>query len=890
LFNNKIEIMKNRFTINVLLIAAILLGLSAAANAQTYDEWKKQRDQEMQQFKQDREKQIQALADEFDKYVEERDKEFADYLKTRWTEFQVFQGVEVPEEPKPDVAPVFTKPDRPKPPEALPTIIPEIRIKPDEVSRPILPRVTRQEPPKFPVHSKDFDFYGYPVIFDFDKKMKAELPGGVSKESISNYFETLSSTNYNHLIGQLVDYKNQMNLNDWGYYLMVKKASEVMAGPDARASELLKWFILLRSGYKVKIAYFEDEVFLLIPIVNQVYGKNFFQLDNMNYYLMDGELTQLYTYETDFPDAQKAFDLNIYRALSLGDDLSEKTFNFNYEKAEAPISVIYNANVIDFYKDYPQGDIKVYFDAVVSSVAGESLALNFLPLIQGKSELEAVNLLLNFVQTGFAYQTDQEQFGYEKFFFSEEVFYYPYCDCEDRSVLFAYLVKSLLGLEVVGLKYEGHIATAVKFNGSVNGDFISYNGDRYVVSDPTYIMAPVGLTMPRYANEAATIVAISNNYNTRLNEEKIWQEVIAAGGNRGSNSGDIIISTDGSAVLAGYFTGNFSYSNIDLSGNGSPSMFAMKLDADKNPSWFSSAEVDGAAIAYSVVPGKNGNIYIAGTFRGEMELMGAKLETGELSDVFVAKLDSKGELGWLQKANIDTVNQENYLNFVSSFSSDGRHTGNEFYFETGDFNNYGLHLGTGDEVYFAGAFNKTTGMNVSEMSYAEFENFSLISAIKKENDRLVAEKYEKTIAGLFAVLNLIKSSGTTIPGSDVQEVLDKYNPDFKVQAKDMYKAIGELVFLKNLEGIITIKTKDGKDVKFDKLLVKNNTKGKVIHYENGDAQLEVLSGAKVEKGFLSFILNHVLMYKQNGDMLFDFSESHFQRTYNLKEDILFLKD
>ena len=880
--------MKQKTKIITLLFTAIIFGLSGNVNAQTFEEYKKQREQELQQFKEEREKQIQQLAEEYDKYVEQRDQEFAGYLKTRWTQFQVFQGLDMPEEPKPDIAPLFTEPDRPKPPEVLPTIIPELRIKPDDVPRPILPRITKQEPEGFPTNTRDFDFYGFNVIFDYDKELEKKPNGQANEESIGNYFEAVSSTNYNHLVNQLTGYKDLMNMNDWGYYLMVKKAASMIAGMDEKTSKLLTWFILLRSGYKVKIAYFQNDVFLLIPIINQVYGKNFFMLDNLNYYLMEGELLELYTYETDFQDAQKVFDLNIYHPLSLGGELAERTFNFNYEGTEAPISIAYNSNIIDFFKDYPLSDIKVYFDAVVSPTAKESLATNFIPLIREKTELQAVNLLLNFVQTAFQYKTDQDQFGYEKFFFAEEAFYYPYCDCEDRSVLFAYLVKSLLGLEVIGLNYPGHIATAIKFNESVNGDYISYNGENYVVSDPTYINAPVGLTMPQYASETAEIITLNNNYGLRKTEDKIWQEIIASGGNRGANSGDIIIDAGGNATLTGYITESFSFSNINTTANGDPSMFALKLDAEMNPIWFAPASVEGAAFGYTIVPDKEGNTYVGGTFRGEMEMNGKKLKTGEVSDVFVAKLNNKGQLLWLEKANIDTVSQDNFLNFVSKFNPRGRHLGNDLYFETGDFKNYGLNLTIEGEIYFAGAFNKNTGMNVTEMSFDELGEFNVITAIKQENDKLIGQEYDKTIAGLFAVMNLMNSSGVSIPGPDAQAVLDKYNPKFKTLAHDIYEGIGNIHFLKNNNGIVTLKTKNENDVYIDKMRISNNTKAKITCLQNGDARLDILSGITLGKRWVVWYdLNYVVMYKKSGDMLFDFASDHTQRTMNLRDDILY---
>jgi len=76
--------------------------------------------------------------------------------------------------------------------------------------------------------------------------------------------------------------------------------------------------------------------------------------------------------------------------------------------------------------------------------------------------------------------------------------------------LFAYFVESLVGLDVVGVEYPGHIATAVHFNEDVPGDFISWKGLKYIIADPTFINAPVGLTMPKYANTKADIVEVNN--------------------------------------------------------------------------------------------------------------------------------------------------------------------------------------------------------------------------------------------------------------------------------------------------------------------------------------------------------------------------------------------
>lgn len=115
---------------------------------------------------------------------------------------------------------------------------------------------------------------------------------------------------------------------------------------------------------------------------------------------------------------------------------------------------------------------------------------------------------MNFVQTSFDYATDPEQFGAERPLFGDESFYYPYNDCEDRSILYSILVKDLLGLDVVLLEFPGHLATAVHFTKPVSGDYLDIDGDAYTVCDPTYIGAPVGLMMPECRTQELKVVLL----------------------------------------------------------------------------------------------------------------------------------------------------------------------------------------------------------------------------------------------------------------------------------------------------------------------------------------------------------------------------------------------
>ncbi len=150
--------------------------------------------------------------------------------------------------------------------------------------------------------------------------------------------------------------------------------------------------------------------------------------------------------------------------------------------------------------------MEIYFRSQFSRALVVSIAREFSKIVEGKSESVAVDMILRFVQTAFPYKTDDEQFGKEKVMFPDEFLYYQYSDCEDRSVFFSALVKTILGLEVIGLDYPGHIATAVRLSEHISGDSIEYNGKKFIVCDPTYINSSIGMTMPKYKSTQPDII------------------------------------------------------------------------------------------------------------------------------------------------------------------------------------------------------------------------------------------------------------------------------------------------------------------------------------------------------------------------------------------------
>ena len=349
------------------------------------------------------------------------------------------------------------------------------------------------------------NFCGQKVYVDKSLKGVCSI-GNMRENAIADAYEAMSKADYKALVDDCRKVKKELNLNDWGIFLFVREASKTLC-TDENAAVVMQQFLLNELGYKSKMARRADrnQMLLFVAADCQVYGHPYFTKDGLNYYnLTSNESCQFYMCQEDSPKAKSKLNMQVNHAPALNAGMVNSVHK--NRSGSVAVSVDVPKSLMEFYGSMPQCDYSVYVNAEVNPSVASKVLSTLAPLVNGKGEAEAANLLINFVQTGFQYATDQEQFGYEKPFFVEELFYYPYCDCEDRSVLYSYLVRNLLKLDVVLLDYPNHIATAVCFNENVSGDFVTVGGKKYVVCDPTYIGASIGKAMPQFKNVAAKVL------------------------------------------------------------------------------------------------------------------------------------------------------------------------------------------------------------------------------------------------------------------------------------------------------------------------------------------------------------------------------------------------
>lgn len=518
-----------------LTLTGLALFMVATLNAQVEDDWLKKMKEEQKDVLKEFEDFKQQAFQEYENFRRQANEEYARFMEEAWKSFDIKPAEEPPAKPKPPVPLVDNT-------EPLPEPSPDQTTEPNPDSRPVqetvrvpnpveitsLPRpdLSQAERPK-PMEpivpsavpmtaAQNVYLYGSSFSFHLDGFDTPKLMDA-SEKSVAKMWKQLSGPSYDNLIAECLQQRESRNLCDWAYVKLTQQVAEKQFGEGTNEAVLMQMYLLTQSGYKMRIGRDnKNHLLLLMGSKESIYlydyvpigGTKFYIIDRRYYNRKDGRTNQrksLHMFDHVFPK-EKTLSL----ALTQPDLQVEKSEERTIRSKRYPnvsVTVQTNRHLIDFYNDYPINFNWHYYSlASLSPVIKESLYPALRKAIEGKTELEAANIILNLVQTGFQYQIDQEQFGYERPLYPDETFFYPYSDCEDRSILFSCLVRELLGLEVVLLDYPMHIATAICFNQPVEGDYVVVNGKNYVISDPTYTNAKVGRCAPRFKTVSPKVI------------------------------------------------------------------------------------------------------------------------------------------------------------------------------------------------------------------------------------------------------------------------------------------------------------------------------------------------------------------------------------------------
>lgn len=490
-----------------LLLCLVLCLASCLVNAQSINDFRQKNQGRFDAYKKQKQ-------DSFMAYRNKKNAEMEAFIRAAWEKMPGNRPVPVPPREDKDVPPVvMPEEDRDKVPENTPVPIQEVipPVTPTPKPEPLAP--IKEVPVQSPQVA--FSFYGTQCSVRFDKASAPRL-SSEKESSVADMWKALCSEQYINFYLDCMQTRDRLRLCDWAYVQFSDALARQIYG-DSDDARVLQASVLLQSGYRILMGRdAAGHIHVLMATDSYVFARPYWTIEGEQYYLFDGTTPESLNVMTKNPVHLQKIRLFLTEenAFANAPTPARTLSSQDYPGVAATVST--NKNLIGFYDGYPESFAnndpytKWRFYAMVPLCTDARKGL-YPPLknaISGKSELEAASILLNFVQTAFVYEYDDKVWGRDRSFFADETLYYPFCDCEDRSILFSRLVRDLMGLDVVLVYHPGHLYTAVRFTDGVSGDYLSIDGNKYVVCDPTYIHAPVGMTMPGMDNTKAVAVKL----------------------------------------------------------------------------------------------------------------------------------------------------------------------------------------------------------------------------------------------------------------------------------------------------------------------------------------------------------------------------------------------
>jgi hypothetical protein len=419
-----------------------------------------------------------------------------------------------PPRPKP-VAPVApVQPVQPQP------TVPEEPVTPVQPVQPVPPVTPVQPQPTTPVKPAPqqwaFTFFGTEMAVR-QLQTGPNLGSRVTASTVADAWKRLAGGDGDAFVQDCLQLRDRYDLCDWAYILMLDSLTTRAYPRDKNNATLLMAYAFASSGYKMRMATTGSRLYMLFASQHTIFEQSYFTLDGDRFYTYACHEAKLQICTAGF-SREQPLSLKIASLPHFAESPSpaRKLTAKNVQGFTVISSV--DRNQLRFFDTYPTSTVgsdmmsrwALYAHTPLSDRATQTLYPQLRALLKDKTTVASVQALLSFVQTAFVYEYDDKVWGGDRAFFADETLYYPYCDCEDRSILLTHLVRDLLGLRCALIYYPGHLAAAIEFpaDQQPSGDAISLNGQRFVICDPTYIGAPIGLTMPGMDNSTAKAVIL----------------------------------------------------------------------------------------------------------------------------------------------------------------------------------------------------------------------------------------------------------------------------------------------------------------------------------------------------------------------------------------------
>lgn len=350
-------------------------------------------------------------------------------------------------------------------------------------------------------YSRDvnFFFFGRTLLIEVNYEFQS-ISSSCSLDEVlweMNYYQKeLSEEDFEYFNRQIEDYVQKLYLDDYGRKLLFEHFFNQYFEEENTSTLFYSWYFLNKLSYNV-ILVNQNCIWEIFTTSTDSIRMPSINIENNIYYLLNNKskinirhLDDIYIY-TDYIENKGAKSMSISSLKLDSFYLEPKNINIEFAFGEKNYfyTVIGNLNISNYFLELPNFEhLNVFYEIGCENNLKNTLIDFIEKSTQALDFQKSINFALKFVQDGIQYNEEDSLNHNSIWQFPETTLLLKKGDCEDKSILFAYIVKNVFDLECILLDYGDHVNVGVSVNMDCkpsNLDLVQYKGLNYYVCEPT---------------------------------------------------------------------------------------------------------------------------------------------------------------------------------------------------------------------------------------------------------------------------------------------------------------------------------------------------------------------------------------------------------------------
>ncbi len=347
-----------------------------------------------------------------------------------------------------------------------------------------------------PLVTTKVEFFSKTLELRFDPTMLQKNKLCTSHICLKKFYEKLEKTDYQVIIDDLLAHKEEMELNDWFFYKLVRKSVEnIYQDQSDMYKTTVTWFIMTKLGFSTRLYTANNKyTFLYILTEDKVFEVSFIPIREKAYVNLTSIYFGLNTRRMIFDVGKyqpgkandKPFSFKIDHFPNLPAQTITKQYEFEHDKKTISIEIEVDTIAQALIKNFPITMPYNYIKVPMTNTTMASLKKALKPHLDGKSLNDQVRLLASFTRKAFPYKSDQVRFQRDIPLTADQLMLADSSDFEDRCALFCNLLKETTDLNYVVVQYihDDIITIGVELPEVIGKPFV-HEGINYTICDPT---------------------------------------------------------------------------------------------------------------------------------------------------------------------------------------------------------------------------------------------------------------------------------------------------------------------------------------------------------------------------------------------------------------------